>query len=74
MSPAQFACGIAKNNVATRGGGVLQQALTERQQLQDQNYQLQNKLAEHFRKKKAGLREKGGKAYAAMLSSFVLYM
>jgi len=31
----------------------LQQTLSERQQLQEQNYQLQNKLAEYFRKKKS---------------------
>ncbi len=32
---------------------MLQQALTEREQFQQQNYQLQNKLAEYFRKKKS---------------------
>lgn len=31
----------------------LQQAIVEREQLQQQNYQLQHKLAEYFRKKKA---------------------
>lgn len=32
---------------------TLQQAIVEREQLQQQNYQLQHKLAEYFRKKKA---------------------
>ena len=32
---------------------LLQQALAERHQLQEQNYQLQHKLSEHFRRKKA---------------------
>ena len=31
----------------------LQQAISEREQLQQQNYQLQHKLADYFRKKKA---------------------
>ena len=31
----------------------MQQAIAEREQLQRSNYQLQHKLAEHFRKKKA---------------------
>ena len=33
--------------------GPLQQAIAEREQLQQSNYQLQHKLAEYFRKKKA---------------------
>ena len=32
---------------------ILQQAIAEREQLQQQNYQLQHKLADYFRKKKA---------------------
>ena len=32
---------------------TLQQAIAEREQLQQQNYQLQHKLAEYFKKKKA---------------------
>ena len=31
----------------------MQQAIAEREQLQQQNYQLQHKLADYFRKKKA---------------------
>ena len=32
---------------------LFQQALAERQQLQEQNYQLQHKLADYFQKKKS---------------------
>ena len=32
---------------------VFQQALAEREHLQQQNYQLQNKLSDYFRKKKS---------------------
>ena len=52
----------------------LQQALTERQQLQDQNYQLQNKLAEHFRKKKADERQDVDKNVTDQEQRYLKYM
>ena len=53
---------------------MLQQALTERQQLQDQNYQLQNKLAEHFRKKKADERQDVDKNVTDQEQRYLKYM